>query len=45
MRATIYYGLTLCQVLYMNYLIPQNSELDTISFSLQMILDNLPLYA
>lgn len=43
MRATIYYRL--CQVLYMSYLIPRNSELDTISLSLQMILGNLPLYA
>lgn len=45
MIATIYYRLTLCQVLYMNDLILQNSELDTISLSLQMILGNLPLYA
>lgn len=28
----------------MNYLIPWDSELDTISLSLQMILGNLPLY-
>lgn len=45
MIATIYYRLTLCQVLYMSYLIPHNSELDTISLSLHMILGNLPLYA